>query len=73
MTKFQKDLLERVVRTFVQAALALAATQLAGVTSLDSAKALVVAAVAAGFAAVIGLVSKDLGSDHDSASAITHD
>ena len=47
MTKFQKDLLERVVRTFVQAALALAATQMAGVTSLDSAKALVVAAVAA--------------------------
>jgi hypothetical protein len=73
MTKFQKDLLERVVRTFVQATLALAATQMAGVTSIDSAKALVVAAVAAGFAAVIGLVSKDLGSDPESASAMNND
>ena len=72
MTKFQKDLTERVVRTFVQAALAVVVTDLAGVTSLDGAKALVVAAVAAGVSACIGLVSKNLG-DPDSASAISHD
>lgn len=72
MTKFQKDLLERVLRTFVQAALAVVVTDLAGVTSVDGAKALVVAAVAAGVSACIGLVSKNLG-DSDSASAISHD
>lgn len=72
MTKFQKDLAERVLRTFVQAALAVVVTDLAGVTSVDGAKALVVAAVAAGVSACIGLVSKNLG-DPDSASAISHD
>ena len=72
MTNFQKDLLERVLRTFVQAALAVVVTDLAGVTSVDGAKALVVAAVAAGVSAVVGLVSKNLG-DPDSASAISHD
>ena len=72
MTKFQKDLLERVLRTFVQAALAVVVTDLAGVTSVDGAKALVVAAVAAGVSAVVGLLSRNLG-DPDSASAISHD
>ena len=72
MTKFQKDLLERVLRTFVQAALAVVVTDLAGVTSVDGAKALVVAAVAAGVSAVVGLASKGVG-DPDSASAISHD
>ena len=72
MTKFQKDLAERVLRTFVQAALAVVVTDLAGVTSVDGATALVVAAVAAGVSACIGLVSKNLG-DPDSASAISHD
>ena len=72
MTKFQKDLAERVLRTFVQAALAVVVTDLAGVTSVDGAKALVVAAVAAGVSAVVGLLSRNLG-DPDSASAISHD
>ena len=72
MTKFQKDLAERVLRTFVQAALAVVVTDLAGVTSVDGAKTLGVAAIAAGLSAVIGLVSKNLG-DPESASAITHD
>lgn len=72
MTKFQKDLLERVVRTFVQAALAVVVTDLAGVTSVDGAKTLLVAALAAGVSACIGLASKGLG-DPESASAITHD
>ena len=72
MTKFQKDLAERVLRTFVQAALAVVVTDLAGVTSVDGAKTLGVAAIAAGLSAVIGLVSKNLG-DPESASAIQHD
>ncbi|MFM7062633.1 MAG: holin [Actinomycetes bacterium] len=72
MTKFQKDLLERVLRTFVQAALAVVVTDLAGVTSVDGAKALLVAAVAAGVSAVVGLLSKNVG-DPDSASAIPRD
>ena len=72
MTKFQKDLAERVVRTFVQAALAVVVTDLAGVTSVDGARALGVAAIAAGLSACVGLVSKNLG-DPNSASAITHD
>lgn len=72
MTKFQKDLAERVMRTFVQAALAVVVTDLAGVTSVDGAKTLGVAAIAAGLSAVIGLVSKNLG-DPESASAIQHD
>ena len=72
MTKFQKDLVERVLRTFVQAALAVVVTDLAGVTSVDGARALGVAAIAAGLSATIGLLSKNLG-DPDSASAITND
>lgn len=72
MSKFQKDLAERVLRTFVQAALAVVVTDLAGVTSVDGAKTLGVAAIAAGLSAVIGLVSKNLG-DPESASAINHD
>ena len=72
MTKFQKDLTERVLRTFVQAALAVVVTDLAGVTSVDGAKTLAVAALAAGLSAVVGLVSKNIG-DPESASAVTHD
>ena len=72
MSKFQKDLAERVLRTFVQAALAVVVTDLAGVTSVDGAKTLGVAAIAAGLSAVVGLVSKNIG-DPQSASAITHD
>ena len=72
MTKFQKDLAERVLRTFVQAALAVVVTDLAGVTSVDGARTLLVAAVAAGVSAGVGLLSKNLG-DPDSASAITID
>ena len=72
MSKFQKDLAERVLRTFVQAALAVVVTDLAGVTSVDGAKTLGVAAIAAGLSAVVGLVSKNIGAPQ-SASAITHD
>lgn len=70
MTTFQRDLTERIVRTFAQAALAVVATDFAGVTDLNSAKAIGVAAVAAGISAVVGLVAKNLG-DPDSASVLT--
>jgi hypothetical protein len=72
MTKFQKDLAERVVRTFVQAALAVVVTDLAGVTSVDGARTLLVAAVAAGVSACVNLACRSLG-DPDSGSAITTD
>lgn len=72
MSRFQKDLAERVLRTFVQAALAVVVTDLAGVTSVDGARALGVAAIAAGLSATIGLLSRSVG-DPESASAITHD
>lgn len=67
MTPFQQDLFERVVRTFVQAALAVVATDLAGVTNMSSLKTLAVAAIAAGISAVIGMFSRRFG-DPDSAS-----
>lgn len=66
-TDYWNDLLERVVRTFVQAALAVVVTDLAGVTDLDTLKALGVAAAAAGFSAVIGLLGRHVG-DPDTAS-----
>jgi hypothetical protein len=59
---FAADLAERVIRTFLQAALAVGASDLAGVTSLDAAKGLLIAAVAAGFSAVMGLVGRQFGS-----------
>lgn len=66
-TDYWSDLAERVVRTFIQAALAVVTTDLAGVTDLDSGKALLVAAAAAGLAAVLGLVGRHVG-DPDTAS-----
>jgi hypothetical protein len=68
-TDYWSDLAERVVRTFIQAALAVVTTDLAGVTDLDSGKALLVAAAAAGLAAVVGLVGRQFG-DPDSASFV---
>jgi hypothetical protein len=61
MTKFQKDLAERVVRTFVAAALAVAAAGIAGVHDLDGLRGIVLAAGAAGVSAVLGLVTKSIG------------
>lgn len=61
MSTFQKDLAERVVRTFVQAALAVVASGLVGLTDLDSAKTLGISALAAGFSAVMGLIGHRIG------------
>lgn len=58
---FTRDLLERAVRTFVQAALAVAAADLAGLTSVDGAKALFISAVAAGLSAVMSLLARNVG------------
>lgn len=59
---FAADLVERIIRTFVQAAGAVVATDLAGVTSVDAAKGLLIAAVAAGLSAAMGLLSRQFGS-----------
>ncbi len=64
---FAADLVERIIRTFLQAALAVVATDLAGVTSLDAAKGLALAGIAAGLSAVMGLVGRQFGS-RDNAS-----
>ena len=69
--KFLKDLLERVVRTFIVAA---ATVFLTGAPVLDlhkmsSVRELAVAALAAGGTAVLGLITKQVGSP-DTASVI---
>lgn len=69
MSPFIKDLAERVVRTFVAAAVGVIALNLASVTSLDAAKTVGAAAVTAGVTAVLGLITKSIGSP-DTASVI---
>jgi hypothetical protein len=58
---FLLDLLERVVRTGIQAALAVLALNLTDVTDLDTAKAVGIAAASAALAAVIGVLTKSIG------------
>lgn len=65
MTPYFADLIERVARTFVQAALAVVAADLTGVTDLDGAKALGIAAIAAGLSAAMALLAKTSGSPDD--------
>lgn len=68
LTKFQRDFIERVLRTAVQAAAAVAAVELADPNfTIDSLQAVGVTAVAAGISAVMGLIGKTVG-DPDSAS-----
>lgn len=62
MSKFQADLLERVTRTFIAAALAVVATGLAGVHDLDGLRGVALAAGAAGVSAVLGLVTRSIGN-----------
>ena len=69
-TDYWADLAERVVRTFVQAALAVVTTDLVGVTDLNSGKALLIAAAAAGLSACLGLVASQFG-DPNTASFAT--
>ena len=68
LTKFQKDLAERVVRTFFQAAIAVIAVELASPTFTDDGlQATVVAGVAAGLSALMAMAGKTIG-DPDSGS-----
>ena len=69
-TDYWADLAERIVRTFVQAALAVVTTDLVGVTDLNSGKALLIAAAAAGLSACLGLVASQFG-DPNTASFAT--
>ena len=72
MSLFTRDALERVVRTFVAAAVAVAVTGLAGVTDLDGLKGLAVAALASGASAVLALLTRSVG-DPETASVIPRD
>lgn len=65
MSLFTRDLAERVLRTFVQAALGVVALGLTGVVDLDGAQPLAIAAASAGFAAVVGLFAKTSGNPDD--------
>jgi hypothetical protein len=68
VTKFQKDLLERAVRTFIQAALAVFAIELANPdVSLDSLQAAAIAGVSAGISALMAWLGRFVG-DPDTGS-----
>ena len=62
---FYADLAERAVRTFLQATLAVIAADLANVTSVDAAKTVLIAAVAAGLSAVMSLIGRNFGPPDD--------
>jgi hypothetical protein len=62
VSKFQRDWLERVLRTAVQACIGVLAVELADPNfTIDSLQAAGVAAVAAGVAAAMNLVGKTIG------------
>ena len=68
MTRFQRDMLERVLRTAVQAACAVVAVELADPAfTIDSLQAVAVAAVAAAISAGMAMIGKTIG-DPDSGS-----
>lgn len=68
LSKFQRDLLERCVRTFIQAAIAVFAVEVSNPdVSLDSLQAAAIAGVAAGVSALMALAGKTVG-DPDTGS-----
>ena len=68
LSKFQRDLLERCVRTFIQAAIAVFAVEVSNQdVSLDSLQAAAIAGVAAGVSALMALAGKTIG-DPDTGS-----
>lgn len=69
MTLFQRDLIERTVRTFFAAAMAVVVAGLAGITDLDGLRGLAVSAGAAGVTAVLALITRNVG-DRKTASVI---
>jgi hypothetical protein len=68
MTKWQRDTLERIVRTFLGAFLAQAAVAVTGVADLTATKAALISAVAAGMSAVMSMLARGYGDDPASAS-----
>ncbi len=68
MSKFQRDLIERVARTAIQAAIAVAVVHLSDPNfTIDSLQGVAVAAVAAGVSAGMALIGRTIG-DPDSGS-----
>jgi hypothetical protein len=68
LSKFQRDLFERCVRTFIQAAIAVFAVEVSNPdVSLDSLQAAAIAGVAAGVSALMALAGKTIG-DPDTGS-----
>jgi hypothetical protein len=72
MSLFTRDAIERMVRTFIAAAVAVVVTGIAGVTDLDGLKGLAVAAVASGASAALALLTRHVG-DPETASVIPRD
>lgn len=68
LTKYQRDLTERIVRSFVGGLLAAATVGLQQ-GDLANARAFAIAALCGGISAVLGLLSKNLGSP-DSAGTV---
>jgi hypothetical protein len=68
VSKFQRDLIERVARTAIQAAIAVAVVHLSDPNfTIDSLQGVAVAAVAAGVSAGMALIGRTIG-DPDSGS-----
>lgn len=68
LSKFQRDLLERAARTFIQAAVAVFAVEVANPNvTLDGLQAAAIAAVSAGLSALMALAGKTVG-DPDTGS-----
>lgn len=64
---YGRDLAERIIRTFLAAAFAAVAANIAGIVDWNSGKALVMSAIAAGMSAAMGMFAKSVG-DPQSAS-----
>jgi hypothetical protein len=68
VSKFQRDLIERVLRTAIQAAIAVTVVHLSDPNfTIDSLQGVAVAAIAAGVSAGMALIGKTVG-DPDSGS-----
>jgi hypothetical protein len=67
-TRYQRDLTERIVRSFLGGLLAAATLSLQS-GKIDSAQAFAMAAICGGVSAVLGLLSKNFGSP-DSAGTV---
>jgi hypothetical protein len=68
LTRYQRDLTERVVRSFLGGLLAAATLSLQS-GKIDSAEAFAMAALCGGVSAVLGLLSKNLGSPDSAGTA----